>query len=250
MMRACWILVLVFLLSSCASDGNRSPETSGVSAEVVQRHLDLGVGYLRNGDYQRAKDKLTRALEIDPKNAAVHATFGLLFQLEGEDELAEKYFRNAVRFDPESAQARNSFGAFLFSQRRYQEAIEQLLNAAENRFYPNRPTVFENLGRAYLRVGDLEGAEYSFTRAIQLNPEQTRALLELAIIRYDQRNYVEARDLYARHTSLSAKNARTLLLCIKLARIFRSANDEASCAEALEGIYPDSDEYREYQGTL
>ena len=122
----------------------------------VQRQIDLGIGYLRQGDYQRAKEKLNRALEIDPKNGTVHATFGLLFQLEGEYELAERYFRDAVRYDPNSAQARNSFGAFLFARERYSEAVEQLKLAAENRFYQNRPIVFENLGVAYLRLNDIE----------------------------------------------------------------------------------------------
>ena len=242
--------ILCLLLTACASDSSTNEPPAGVTAEVVQRQLDLGIGYLRNGDYHRAKDKLNRALEIDPKNAAVHATFGLLFQLEGELKLAEKYFRNAIRFDPESAQARNSYGAFLFSEKRYHEAIEQLSRAADNRFYPNRPTVFENLGVAYLRVGDKEGAEYSFSRAVQLNPEQARSLLELATIRFEQRNYVEARQLYSRHTRVSAKSPKTLLLCIKLARIFKNANEEASCGEALEGIYPTSPEYREYQESL
>ncbi|MBT4161289.1 MAG: type IV pilus biogenesis/stability protein PilW [Gammaproteobacteria bacterium] len=241
---------ICLLLSACVTESGINEPPEGAAAEVVQRQLDLGIGYLRNGDYQRAKEKLNRALQVDPKNAAVHAAFGLLFQLEGEDSLAEKYFSSAIRFDPESAQARNSYGAFLFSKKRYQEAVEQLLKAAENRFYPNRPTVFENLGVAYTQVGDKENAEYAFSRAVQLNPEQSRSLLELAVIRYDQSNYVEARALYSRHTKGSPKSPKTLLLCIRLARVFKDANEEASCAEALEGIFPASLEYREYKESL
>jgi len=247
-------LVTVFgfalLLVACAGNEPSPQLPTAEASEIVQRQLDLGIGYMRNGDYQRAKEKLNRALEIEPKNASVHATLGLLFQLEGENKLAETYFSSAVRFDPDSARVRNLYGAFLFAEKRYFEAIEQLQKASENRFYPNRPSVFENLGVAYSRVNDSASAEAAFTRAVQLNPEQSRALLELAALRYDQRNYVESREYYRRHVAIAPKSPRALLLCTKLARIFREPDEEASCAEVLEGIYPSSPEYREYLGGL
>ena len=55
--------------------------TDNGTVTLVQRHLDLAIGYLRNRDYQRAKEKLAKALDIKPKNADVHATYGLVFQL-------------------------------------------------------------------------------------------------------------------------------------------------------------------------
>lgn len=250
MIRALTTICLLALLTGCATEEPNRSEAAVNMSEMTQRQLDLGVGYLRNGDYPRAKEKLNRALEIDPRNAVVHATFGLLFQLEGENELAETYFQNAVRYQPDSAQARNSYGAFLFSQKRYEEAVEQLEHASENRFYRNRPTVFENLGVAYKQLGDDERAEFAFTRAIQLNPEQARALLELAEIRYTQQNYAQSREYYVRHARVASTSARTLWLCIRLARIFKDYNEEASCIEALEGIFPASDEYQLFKNSL
>lgn len=239
--------MLVLLMAGCISEAPVSNEAQVVPEELLQRQIDLGVGYLRQGDYQRAKEKLNRALEIAPKDPTVHATFGVIFQLEGEPELAERYFKAAIRHDPQSAQSRNSYGAFLFSQKRYQEAVVQLEKASENRFYPNRPTVFENLGVSYNRLGDIEKAEYAFSRAIQLNPEQPRAVLELAAIRFDQQKYVESRELFSRHTRIAPSSAKRLWLCVRLARVFKNNNEEASCGEALEGIFPASPEYRQYQ---
>ena len=244
------IIIASLILFSCSGNQSSVSVPDAEAFEIVQRHLDLGIGYIRNGDYPRAKEKLNRALGIEPKNASVHATFGLLFQLEGEFELAEKYFAKAIRYDPESARARNLYGAFLFSEERYLEAIEQLVKASDNRFYPNRPSVFENLGVAYSKINDEGRAERAYIRAIQLNPEQTRALLELAVIRFKQQNYVESRDFYRRHVATAPKSPKALLLCARLARVFRQYNEEASCAEALEGIYPLSEEYREYRGSL
>ena len=249
-MRLIAVVGIGLILSSCAGNKPTSSVPSAETAEIVQRQLNLGIAYMRNGEYQRAKEKLNRALEIDSKNASAHGTFGLLFQLEGEVKLAEKYFTNAIRYDPDSARVRNLYGAFLFAQKRYVEAIEQLQKASGNRFYPNRPSVFENLGVAYSRINDKAGAEQAFRRAVQLNPEQARALLELAVLRYEQQNYVESREFYKRHIATAPKSPKALLLCTQLARVFKQPNEEASCAEALEGIYPSSPEYHEYESTL
>lgn len=245
---ACVLVMLMGLVGCTTSQTTQESERSGSEAnELLQRQMDLAVGYLRNRDYARAKEKLNRALEIDPKYSPAHATYGLLFQAEGETELAEKYFRDAVRFNPEDSQARNMYGAFLYSEKRFHEAVKELELASENRFYANRPVVFENLGRAYRRIGDLEAAEYAFTRAIQLNQDQAGATMELADIKFEQQNYVEAKNLYRRYSQLAPSTARSLWLCVRLARIFKEYNQEASCGEALEGIFPNTDEYQLYK---
>ena len=248
MTRAVLVLLLALLVSSCQSvNAPRGGGADNGTSELVQRHLDLAIGYLRNRDYQRAKEKLAKALDIDPRNADVNVTYGLVFQLEGENDLAEEYFKRAVRYDPESAQIRNSYGAFLFSEKRFPEAVEQLSKASEDRFYPNRPMVFENLGVAYNRIGQPKDAENAFTRATQLNPEQSRALIELGEIRFDEQNYIESRDYYRRYSEAGPSTAKSLWLCVRLSRIFNDNNEEASCSEALEGIFPGSDEYQQYK---
>ncbi len=251
MLRVLFVMLAVSLAACTTTETvTPLPEKQPEMGKVLEKQIELGVGYLRRGDYQRAKDKLTRALEIDPKSGVAHTTFGLLFQLEGEYELAERYFKAAIRHQPELTQARNNYGAFLFSQKRYHEAVEQLSIAAEDRFYVNRASVFENLGVAYLRIGNAEGAEQAFLRATQLNPDQARALLELGEIRFQQRNYVAARDLYYRHTRSARHSPRSLWLCVRVSRIFQNADEEASCGLALKNIYPASDEYQAYAESL
>jgi type IV pilus assembly protein PilF len=248
MIRIVLLLLLPLLVSSCQSMETSNGETKdNGTVELVQRHLDLAIGYLRNRDYQRSKEKLAKALDIEPKNADVHATYGLVFQLEGETDLAEEYFKRAVKYNPQSAQIRNSYGAFLFSEKRFHEAVDQLSKASEDRFYPNRPMVFENLGVAYDRIGDTEEAEHAFVRATQLNPQQPRALIELGEIRFGERNYIESRDYYKRYSQVGPSTAKSLWLCVRLGRIFQDNNEEASCSQALEGLFPGSDEYHQYK---
>ena len=229
--------------------------TRAADGELLQRHLEAGVGYLRNRDYARARDKLNRALEIDPESVPVHTAVGLLFQLEGEAALAERHFNTAIRHgeaggkrhDEALTQAHNNYGAFLFSLHRYDEAVAQLTIAAGNQFYMNRASVFENLGVAHARAGEPEGAVAALTRAIRLNPEQPRALLELAEIRFDEQDYAEAGELYHRHTQVTAHSPASLWLCIRVSAALGHLDEAASCELALKNLYPASEEFNLYR---
>ncbi len=175
---------------------------------------------------------------------------GYVFQLEGENDAAEQYFRKSIKLDPDYSLARNNFGAFLFVQKRYEEAAAQLRKASEDRIYARRSQVFENLGMCYKELGRRGEAEEAFTRSIQLNPSQSRALLEMTDIRFQQQNYVEAQSFYSRYNKAARQNARSLWLGIQLARVFGSEDEVASFALLLKNIFPASDEYKAYLGSL
>jgi type IV pilus assembly protein PilF len=244
------LLVSMLLLGGCITETNGKKTKEVDQTEVLRKLTELGIGYLRQGDYARAKDNLRKAAEVDPKSPLVQTTFGLVFQLEGEDKLAEHHHRLAIKYGPKFSPARNNYGAFLFAQGRYDEAIVQLRVAAQDRFYPRRAQVFENLGVCYLRIGESVKAEDSFVRAVELHFSQGRALLELSIIRYEQQDFMESKRLYDRHASVVQQSSRSLGICIKLARVFDDDDSEASCALVLKNIFPASSEYEEYQQTI
>ena len=244
------IFLSVFLLSGCVTETTGGRKKDVDPEVVVEKLVNLGIGYLRQRELTRAKANLRKALDIEPRSPLAHTTLGVIFELEGEDRLAEEHFKKAIRSDRDFSQARNNYGAFLFAQGRFEEAVAQLLLATEDRFYPKRPHAFENLGVSYLRLGETVKAENAFTRAVELNFSQSRALLELGGIRFDQKDFVESRRLYRKHASVSQQSARSLWLCIRLARVFDDTDEEASCALVLKNIFPASDEYNQYKKTV
>lgn len=245
-LRVISALALVLALSGCIT------ETTGVKRNVdlqksLQAHIDLGLGYLAQGDLPRAKEKLARAMEIDPNSASAHNAYGLLFQLEEEIDLAEKHFRRAIRLNSKYSLVRNNFGAFLYAEGRYEEAIEQLKVAVQDPFYRARSQVYENLGVCYLKTRDKKLAQEAFGRSISLNPRQTRSLLELAELQFGQQDYPQARDLYQRYIAIEQQSARSLWLGIRVAQIFQKRDDLASYALMLRNIFPASPEYQLYR---
>lgn len=248
MIRFIGVFGLALLLSGCVTEtiGTGPRKNSGDTTKQLESYIALGVGYIRNQEYQRAKDNLSRAIKLDPSSAHAHTMLGYVFQLEGENEAAEQYFRKAIRLDSDYALARNNFGAFLFEHKRFEEAAAQLRKASEDRIYAKRSQVFENLGMCYKELDREKDAEDAFTRSVQLNPGQSRALLEMTSIRFEQRNYVEAQSFYTRYNKAAGHNARSLWVGIRLARIFEKDNEVASYALLLKNVFPASPEYKAF----
>lgn len=244
------ILVIASLFSGCVTEVIGPPERKADPVKYLQNLIDLGIGYLQMGDYQRAKEKLTLALEQDPKSSTVHTTIGLLYQLQREDKLAEQHFKKAIRYDVDHSQGRMNYGAFLFQQGNYKQALKQLSRAAADTSYRGRPQALENLGVCYLHLQDPKAAEAAFLKALALNSGLKRASLELAQLRFDQLKYTESLKHYRNHLSVAQQSAKSLWLGIRLARIFNNTDEESSYGLVLKNIFPASEEYRKYQGSV
>jgi Tfp pilus assembly protein PilF len=102
-----------------------------LTSVLKQSYLDLTTYYLRNNDYRRAKEKLAKALEIEPKNLDVLGARGLVSQVDGGNDLGEGYFSRAVRDGTQSAWVRNGYVGFLSSEKRFYGAVVQLSNAID-----------------------------------------------------------------------------------------------------------------------
>jgi len=235
------VAMLSLLVAGCVTETvSKKPDQE----EVVKRLITLGTGYLQQGEYVKAKDNLQRALQMNPKSTEALTTLGVAFQLEGEPELAEHHFKRALEINPKATQARNNFAGFLFEQGRYKEAEREWVAASKDSFYPLRARVYANLGLCYARQGDAAKSEASYLRAVELNASQPQALLALANVRFDQQNYDEAKFYYGRFVTVSRQTPGALWLCVRLNRVLKDRDQEASCALALKNLFPSSPEYR------
>jgi len=106
--------------------------------------------------------------------------------------------------------------------------------------------VFQNMGMTALKLGQREQAETYFTRALRLDSRQPGALLELALMAYDDQQYVPAKRYYDSFSSLADQSARSLLLGIRLANIHQDRDQAASLALQLKRLYPGTPEYKQF----
>jgi len=211
-LRVALLFLLAGLMAGCVSSGTGNPmRTSEGRDEARDAYIQLGIGYLQQGEASRAKTPLRKALSG----------------------------RNDARI-------LNNYGSFLFEQKRYQEAMDRFAKAAEDNLYSGRSHVFQNMGMTALKLGQREQAETYFTRALRLDSRQPRALLELAIMAYEDKQYVPAKRYYDGFSNLSEQNARSLLLGVRLAQIHQDRDQAASLGLQLKRLYPGTPEYQQF----
>ncbi len=247
-LRLSGILFSVFLATACVS----TIDTSGPKIDkrkALEANVKLGMSYLQNGDRDRALRAFTKAQELDIKSGEAMQGLALVHQLNGETELAEEKFLKALklRADFSRSSIELSYARFLYEYKRYAEAINYLEKASNDISYPNRGMALYVLGLSALETGDIVRAKGSFEHALNLNSRNAAAALELADIYFSEKDYASAKRYLDQYAKNSRQNARSLLLGIKIERVFGNKDKEASYALALKNLHPYSKEYLEYK---
>lgn len=215
--------------------------------QEIDRRVEAANAYLKKGDTEKAVAHLKRALELDPASPEIHVALAQVFWQTGEYELCEEHFRKALSENGKFSRGRNNYAAYLYDRGRYADAAKQLEIVVADTLYDGRSAAFVNLGKAYLKINRAADAEEVFVRASKMDRRQWAALLELADMNHLRGDDARAQQYYDEFRRIVPRQTpRSLLLGIRLARVARASDTEASYALQLKSLYPDSTEYREY----
>jgi tetratricopeptide (TPR) repeat protein len=137
-------------------------------------HQHLGEVYRQQGDLKKSAEQLSKALELSPNDAAtLLLRANVLLQLE-ETDAALKDVEAAIKAQPQLLLAHLMQAEILASSDRSDEAtanLEKLVQMA-----PNQPRLLEPLATFYLVGGQPRKSIETFTKLIELEPENYRAL--------------------------------------------------------------------------
>lgn len=240
-------VVLFVMLGGCASspvnkDGVDTKKAAAVNAE-------LGLGYMRQQEYEVALTKLKRALEYDPHYAPAHHYLGELYRrLERYDD-ADEHYREALDYtEGDASLIHNNYGAFLCSRDRFDDGIAQFQKVLDNPVYPRRDQVYENMGLCMERKADMARAEKYLRQALQLNSQLPKSLLAMGRISFAEKNYLSARAYLQRFQAVPGirHTPESLWLGIRVERILGDKNALASYGLLLKSKFPDAPETKLY----
>ena len=237
MIKIAGVGFLILLLAACTT-----VHTTADPKRASELNAQLGLGYLKQGQYKRAMLKLDKALDFDPSNANAYHYKAELYRRINDYDKAEELFLRAMELAPESLTIQNNYGVFLCDKGQYEEAIKLFKKPLADALYTERSDTYENIGLCRLRQGLIAQAENAFVEALKFNPKASKSLLNLAQIRFDSGNKVAAYDLYSRYLAVAPHTPESLWLGILLEHERGAKNTVASYKVKLKGKYPDSKE--------
>jgi len=240
MIRILAICLLPVLLAGCATSNVSREKEKEKTLAAARANTQLGVEYLRKGEYETSLKKLNKALEIDPDYADAHDVIAVLYEQVGELDKAEKHYKLSLRLSPDNAGGHNNYGRFLCSEKRYREAEKEFLTAANNAFYASPELPLLNAGLCLEAQSKPAAAEAYYRKALKKNSAFGPALLQMARVSFEQENYLSARGYLQRYQQASRHTPESLWLAVRIEYALQDNEAWGNYALQLKNNFPDS----------
>jgi len=161
------------------------------------KNLLEGRKLIERGKYAQAIERLTNAVSIMGTNAQAWNYLGLAYHYAGRPADAEMAYQRALRLDQDLSEARYNLGCLWLEQNKPDLARTELTAFTLRR--GNSLDGFLKLGEAQFASRDaaaIAASEKSFQEALRLNQQNVEALNGLGMVRYYQRRFGDAQQLF------------------------------------------------------
>ncbi len=183
---------------------HRGPEAHQKRREAAI-HNNRANAYAAKGDYNRAIEGYTKAIELQPDLAITYSNRGGTYRDKGDYDRAIEDCSTAIRLKPDYADAYTNRGAAHRSKGDYNRAIADYNMAI--RLKPDFVEVYYNRGMAYGVKGDYDRAIEDYTMAIDLKPDFVEAHYNRGVAYYERREFARSIEDYSTAIDLRSEFA-------------------------------------------
>ncbi|KAI1239258.1 hypothetical protein IHE44_0012373 [Lamprotornis superbus] len=193
--------------------------------ESSDLHNNYGVFLVDTGSPERAMSHYRQAILLSPAHHVAMVNLGRLHRSLGQNKEAEVWYKRALKVS-RKAEILSPLGALYYNTGRYEEALQVYREAAalqpSNKdirlalaleaiekalqLKPKDPKVISELfftkGNQLREQNLLDKAFESYKRAVELNPDQAQAWMNMGGIEHIKGSYITARDYYEKALQL------------------------------------------------
>ncbi|NXM36515.1 TMTC1 protein, partial [Oxyruncus cristatus] len=164
----------------------------------------LGALYYNTGRYEEALQVYREAASLQPSNREIRLALAQVLAMMGRTKEAEKMTNHILSEDVECLECYRLLSAIYSKQEHYAKALEAIEKALQLK--PKDPKVISELfftkGNQLREQNLLDKAFESYKRAVELNPDQAQAWMNMGGIEHIKGSYVTARDYYEKALQL------------------------------------------------
>lgn len=238
----------------CACSNKEQPFVAEVSptkknSKAAEINMQLGLGYLKQGEVQRAKKKLVYALEQAPKSPDAAGAMAYFFETTGNEEQAGHYYLRALQLAPNKGAQLNNYGAFLCRHGEYARANHFFERAVQDLNYVNSAGALENAGLCSLAIPNVAKAKAYLHKALEQDPKRDKALYELAKLAIKESQYKDALALVKKFELSFPLQPNFAWLGYQAAAKLGKVKEAQAYAWILKTKFPESLEYKYLAGS-
>ena len=154
-------------------------QIGSIRKDVLLRiYVDCSKAFERLGDTQKAKDYLSKGLEIDESNFLIQFNLGVLNLNNSQEFDAAKNFEKCTKINKNSMESWYNFGLALLKLRQFENAIASLTNAIE--INPQYIAALNNRANAKKHLRRTTAAINDYLLALKIDPEYVPALKNIS----------------------------------------------------------------------
>ena len=245
-MKTRWFsLIAASLLAGCvSSDGSKALKREDPNEAAAKTNIQLGLAYIKQGNYSVAREKLERSLKQNPKDPDVHTSLGLLYDRTGETKLADKHYQEALKLAPNNPDISNNYAIYLCKRGRVDEGVERFAAVAANRYYRTPEVALTNAGVCLRGAKRLDEAQARFIGAIKARPDYSEATVQLATLHIERGQLPEARKVVDTYLGAFRPKPDVLYAAVTVARAAKDKMSEEKFSRTLRLEFPDSAQAR------
>ena len=226
------------MLSACTGLKQKDADASVRDAETVaQIEKDL-----EEGNTDLAILQLEPLLKENPESAHLQALAGQAYARKSDIPNAEKHYQKALALTPDAPGLLLNYGVFLCQQKKYVDADNAFLKAIRDASNPYRDITLVNAGMCARKAGELQRAERYFNAALQVNPDSSVALYQLARLSMDVGRPEQARIFMIRYDAIAEPTPKSLLLSALIGDDLGDYNMASMSSDKLMELFPNSAE--------
>lgn len=233
--------LMALLLAAAAPAQDASPDPLIEAARINAR---LAMEYMKRDQLSVARDKVEKALALNPRDLTVQLAAGLVYERLLETKRAEKHFRLALRADAASPEAQNALGAFLCRNKEFTKGEAIFLKAAGNPLYRTPEVAYTNAGVCARSAGSPERAEKYLRQALSVRSVYPETFVQLAGVLHDRGNNLQARAFIERFLAVAPATPDVLLLGHQIEMALNDRTAAAVFGERLRKEFPESVQLR------
>jgi len=194
---------------------NSSSMKSNKSTVKTASYLENGNKAMAAKDYDTAVNEYTKASEVDSKNPSPLVFLANAFILKPDYRKAEANLNKALKLNEDYQPAYEAYSALYFKEKRYKDSIDWAKKGLG--FFPKSERLFNRLGLAQWKLGDLKSAALSFRRASEINPKFVESDKNLSYLLMEDKRFYDSKlvlqSLSKRDPAATPEYNKIILFC-------------------------------------